>query len=78
MSLHVTHVPGIVNVGADLLSRENPKGSGETDLGEILSSIRRSILIARKRTLPVILYASRTWTTGGGLTGTPLAEGEEE
>ena len=24
MSLHVTRVPGIVNVGADLLSRENP------------------------------------------------------
>lgn len=63
-SLRATHVPGMMNVGAELLSWGNPlfgvypaSSGSEPIAGEVRPSCRRSLRLARKHSLPSILLS---------------------
>lgn len=79
--LRATHVPGVLNRGADFLSREKPTirrvetlpTSGGTDLAETQQSSRRSIRLARKRTMSsVFLPVEQKCTSGCGCIRAPV------
>lgn len=84
LSLHcATHVPGILNVGVDLLSTGNLQQGEWRFHPQVVKQIwerygQESIdlfTLQRKRALPVVIRASKRHTSGGGCTGTPLPEG---
>lgn len=66
-SLRATHVPGIMNVGAELLSRggssvwriDTPPSGSEPVVEEVWPNCRRSIHLARKYPLHPILFSGR-------------------
>lgn len=71
LSIRTTYVPGVLNVGEDLLSfvqrefpsKVPPSPGIETDLREIWSSIHRTFRISRKC---IVLHASRRPPLGQG------------
>lgn len=75
VSISTTQVLGVMNVGADLLSRGNPHLRDWRLLPQVEKQIWEiyCLRIARKRA-SVVFSTSRRCTTVGGCAGTPLAE----